>query len=156
MYSCSYPCPCCSYLSSCSARPGAGGSGGSDGLPSGSHPIWLCVISRGFNIDSFTLAQGNPLSPLPAPTPPPPRAPSPTDAFGGDPAPIPGAVEAEEFDEGGEAVGYSDTTASNFGGVSGEIGFDSGSGYGTTSDSPTASGLNSGYRAGSGSGSYYN
>ncbi|CAN0449955.1 unnamed protein product, partial [Laminaria digitata] len=33
------------------------------------------------------------------------------------PAEIPGLVEAEEFDTGGEGVGYSDTTAVNIGGA---------------------------------------
>ncbi|CAM9811341.1 unnamed protein product, partial [Laminaria digitata] len=33
--------------------------------------------------------------------------------FEGVPATIPGLIEAEKFDEGGEGVGYSDTTAGN-------------------------------------------
>ncbi|CAN0484663.1 unnamed protein product, partial [Ectocarpus sp. 12 AP-2014] len=37
-------------------------------------------------------------------------------AFDGVPATIPGRVEGEEFDYGGEGVGYSDTDAGNNGG----------------------------------------
>lgn len=93
-------------------------------------------------MDSFIVAEGNAISPVP----------SPTHAFGGDPAPIPGVVEAEEFDEGGEGVGYSDTTASNFGGVRGAVGTESGSGFGSGSgagsrtDSGSGSGVDSGYK----------
>ncbi|CAN0341700.1 unnamed protein product, partial [Scytosiphon promiscuus] len=81
------------------------------------------VVIRGFNIDSFTMAEVNVIS----------LVPSPTHAFGGDPVSIPGVVEAEEFDEGGQGVGYSDTTTSNFGRVSGAVGPDSGSGFGSGS-----------------------
>ncbi|CAN0042673.1 unnamed protein product, partial [Hapterophycus canaliculatus] len=35
----------------------------------------------------------------------------------GDPAAVPGTIEAEEFDFGGEGVGYHDTSAGNSGGV---------------------------------------
>lgn len=37
--------------------------------------------------------------------------------FGGSPAPIPGTIEAENYDIGGEGVAYHDTTAGNTGGV---------------------------------------
>ena len=40
------------------------------------------------------------------------------DAFGGVPAVVPGLIQAEEFDTGGEGVGYSDTDPGNNGGVS--------------------------------------
>jgi subtilisin family serine protease len=36
--------------------------------------------------------------------------------FGGTPAAIPGLIEAENFDDGGQGVAYFDTTSSNFGG----------------------------------------
>lgn len=48
--------------------------------------------------------------------------PAPTEAFGpylGTVATIPGTIEAEAFDYGGEGVGYHDTTPGNSGGVSG-------------------------------------
>ena len=38
-------------------------------------------------------------------------------AFGGTPAPLPGRLEAEHFDDGGEGVAYHDTTAANEGGA---------------------------------------
>lgn len=37
--------------------------------------------------------------------------------YGGSPAAIPGSVEAERFDNGGEGVGYHDTTSGNSGGL---------------------------------------
>ena len=37
---------------------------------------------------------------------------------------IPGKVEAEKFDRGGEGVGYSDTSSANIGGVSDLTGVD--------------------------------
>jgi hypothetical protein len=36
--------------------------------------------------------------------------------YGGTPAPVPGTIEAENFDEGGQGVAYYDTTAGNTGG----------------------------------------
>src|SRR5262249_43388531 len=37
--------------------------------------------------------------------------------YGGSPAPIPGTIQAAQFDEGGEGVAYHDTTPGNAGGV---------------------------------------
>lgn len=56
------------------------------------------------------------VSPPPAPTPAPTPA---AGAYGGVPASVPGTIEAEAFDEGGEGVGYEDSTAGNVMGVSG-------------------------------------
>ncbi|CAN0558877.1 unnamed protein product, partial [Laminaria digitata] len=39
--------------------------------------------------------------------------------YGGVPAIIPGIIQAEEFDAGGEGVGYSDSTTGNVKDVSG-------------------------------------
>jgi len=50
-----------------------------------------------------------------APPPPPPPPPPPTGPFGGTPAALPGIVQAENFDVGGQGIAYSDTTASNSG-----------------------------------------
>jgi len=36
--------------------------------------------------------------------------------YGGSPAPVPGRIEAENFDQGGQGVAYADTTAGNSGG----------------------------------------
>jgi hypothetical protein len=55
--------------------------------------------------------------------------------FGGTPARVPGTIEAENFDEGGEGVGYHDATGGNSGGqyrttdVDLESTSDSGGGY---------------------------
>ena len=38
--------------------------------------------------------------------------------YGGVAATVPGVIQAEEFDNGGEGVGYSDKTIENEGGVS--------------------------------------
>ena len=43
-------------------------------------------------------------------------APPPSAPYGGTPAAVPGLIEAENFDEGGQGIAYSDTTSSNFGG----------------------------------------
>ena len=43
-------------------------------------------------------------------------APPPSTPFGGTPAAIPGLIEAENFDDGGEGIAYHDTTTSNLGG----------------------------------------
>lgn len=40
------------------------------------------------------------------------------EAYGGTPPQIPGSIEAEEYDLGGDGVGYSDVDAGNIGGVS--------------------------------------
>ena len=57
----------------------------------------------GINWFSFTATGG---------TQPPANA-----AFGGTPAPVPGLIQAETFDVGGEGVAYHDTTAGNKGGA---------------------------------------
>ena len=57
------------------------------------------------------------LDEVPIPTPAPV---APMGAYGGIPPEIPGLIEAEEFDYGGQGVGYSDTDAGNIGGVSEE------------------------------------
>lgn len=127
--------------------------GGNGGLFAGVSPIWLCVVSEGFNIDSFVVAeQGDQDTPTPAPslpqdegtpapvglgetpapmgrdvtpapmardvTPAPVASPGGGGAYGGVPAVVPGVIEAEEFDNGGEGVGYSDFDPGNNGGVS--------------------------------------
>jgi hypothetical protein len=51
--------------------------------------------------------------------PPPPSTP-----FGGTAAAIPGLIEAENFDDGGEGVAYHDTTAANLGGQYRQTGVD--------------------------------
>ncbi|CAM9118842.1 unnamed protein product, partial [Laminaria digitata] len=77
---------------------------GTGGLRAQKTIMWLCVESKSFNIDYFTISNIGEPEPLPTPTP---------DPYGGIPAAIPGYIQAEEFDFGGEGVGYSDSTAGN-------------------------------------------
>lgn len=91
------------------------------------------MLSDGFNIDSFDLyvhqqyahptaspssVEGETLSPAVVEQDETPAPVIPGDAYGGVPAVIPGVIEAEEFDTGGEGVGYSDVDVGNNGGVS--------------------------------------
>lgn len=70
---------------------------GDGGLLAGETQIWLCAESREFNLDYFTMTaaedDGGP--------------------WKGVPAVVPGTVQAEEFDEGGEGVAYSDSSVGN-------------------------------------------
>jgi hypothetical protein len=52
----------------------------------------------------------------PAGSPPPPPPPGESQPYGGTPAPLPGKVEVENFDEGGQDVAYRDATTGNSGG----------------------------------------
>jgi hypothetical protein len=54
---------------------------------------------------------------LPPPPPPPPPPPTGEAPFGGSPWPIPGTIQAEDYDLGGEGVAYHDTDAQNQGGA---------------------------------------
>lgn len=75
----------------------------------------MCIEGDSFNIDSFVLT--TPLKPTPEPT-----GPHPTEGpFGGVPATVPGLIEAENFDYGGNGVGYSDTTPANIKNVGGSL-----------------------------------
>ncbi|HEV3029395.1 MAG TPA: carbohydrate-binding protein, partial [Planctomycetota bacterium] len=71
----------------------------------------------------------------PPPPPPPPPPSGPGSPYGGTPASIPGTVQAENYDLGGQGVGYSNTdTVNHFGqyrtdGVSIEVTSDAGGGY---------------------------
>jgi hypothetical protein len=82
------------------------------------------IDSTGARRDYFSIVKGE--------AAPPPRSPSP---YGGTPAIIPGRVDAERFDDGGEGVAYHDTTLGNKGGafrttdVDIETTMDAGGGY---------------------------
>lgn len=78
---------------------------GNGGLRAGISQIWLCTISTSFDIDYFGMVATSP--------------PSAYDAYEGAPAIVPGMVQAERFDWGGEGVGYSDSTLLNVWRVSG-------------------------------------
>ncbi|CAM9423714.1 unnamed protein product [Ectocarpus sp. 8 AP-2014] len=82
--------------------------GGNNGLGIGRVTLWLCVVSSHFNLDSFTMEAVLPPTPSPSHE---------EEAFGGIPAVIPGPIQAEDFDGGGEGVGYSDTDTPNNGGA---------------------------------------
>lgn len=102
---------------------------GNGGLPAGPATIWLCAESRAFALDYFTMTEVVTPAPEPEPFPTPaPPAPTPTPAapsvnkggaYGGIPATVPGLIEAEGFDTGGQGVGYYDSTDGNKKGVSG-------------------------------------
>lgn len=77
-------------------------SGGNGGLPVGPAVLFFCVETLGFNIDSFTM---NAVAPAGL-----------AEAYEGG-VDIPGKIEAEKFDHGGQGVGYSDTDEGNNGGV---------------------------------------
>jgi len=59
------------------------------------------------------------LNPAPPPPPPPPPAPAPSGRapFSGTPIALPGGIEAENYDKGGEGIAYHDTTAGNSSGA---------------------------------------
>ena len=83
-------------------------AGGDSGLPAGQAVLFFCTESSGFNIDSFTMTGAS----------------DDDDDDDGDDnayeggADVPGTIEAERFDNGGQGVAYSDTDSSNRGGVS--------------------------------------
>ncbi len=103
-------------------------------LTAGNHFVKLVMDTDGtygfvgnFNWFKFTANNG-------APPPPPPPPPGPT-PFSGTPIPLPGQIELENFDNGGEAVAFHDTTPANEGnqyrqtGVDIEAVSDAGGGY---------------------------
>jgi hypothetical protein len=115
--------------------------------PTGGYQIWQTVTKTGVALSAGTgqvvrLVMENPASnggvgnfnwleftTGAAPPPPPPPGP-----YGGTPVSLPaGVIEAENFDEGGAGVGYSDTTTGNTGGTyrntNVDIGSKTGGGY---------------------------
>ena len=56
-------------------------------------------------------------TPPPTPTPPPSPAPGGSTPYNGTPVALPGTVQSENYDAGGEGVAYHDTTSGNSGGV---------------------------------------
>jgi hypothetical protein len=97
-------------------------------LPAGTHVLKLLVEANG---SGGTVADINRLqltlpaapapaptpAPAPAPTPAPAPAPVPTAAYTGTPAALPGRIEAENYDKGGEGVAYHDVTTGNTSGA---------------------------------------
>jgi hypothetical protein len=68
----------------------------------------------GVNFAALNAAMNAPVpAPAPEPTPTPPPPPAGPTPFSGTAAPLPGRIEAENYDKGGEGVAYHDTTAGN-------------------------------------------
>ncbi|MES2732845.1 MAG: carbohydrate-binding protein [Bacteroidota bacterium] len=73
-------------------------------LTAGQHIMRFVIDAKEFNTNKFTFtAQGNPQTQTPFPGP--------------NPIAIPGVVESENFDNGGEGIAYHDTEETNFGGI---------------------------------------
>ena len=75
--------------------------GGHGVLEAGQAYIWLCPLTETFNIDYFTIKTSA----------------THKGANGGGPTTVPGLIEAEEIDHGGEDVAYWDTSPINIPGV---------------------------------------
>lgn len=78
-------------------------------LPAGTHVLTLAVDANG---TGGTAADLNWIDVSAAALPP-----VTTNAYSGTPAPVPGLIEAENYDKGGDGVGYHDTTAGNSSGA---------------------------------------
>jgi hypothetical protein len=70
----------------------------------------------GVDFAALNAALTDPPAPPPAPTPDPTPTPTPT-PYGGTPVSLPGTIQLENYDVGGEGVAYHDTTSGNTGAV---------------------------------------
>ncbi|HEY7172479.1 MAG TPA: carbohydrate-binding protein [Vicinamibacterales bacterium] len=84
----------------------------------------------GVDFVELNAAMNNSAAPPPPPTTPPPTTAGNT-PFSGTPITLPGTIQAENYDKGGDGVGYHDTTSGNSGGAYRSDGVD----VTTTSDS---------------------
>ena len=77
-------------------------------LGAGTQVMTLSADTAGYNVDSVTInsASGGTSIPTSSLTP-----------YSGSPAAVPGTIQAEDFDNGGEGVAYHDTTGGNSGGA---------------------------------------
>jgi endonuclease/exonuclease/phosphatase family metal-dependent hydrolase len=83
-------------------------------LAGGTQVMTVAFDTSGVNLRYVKAAVSSSVTPNPpAPTPTPPAS---TGAYSGTPVSVPGRVEAANFDNGGEGVGYHDTTSGNSGG----------------------------------------
>lgn len=103
-------------------------------LGAGTQQMTLWSDTGGYNMDYVAISGGGSTSTVvSAPSTPSAPAPSGLGPFGGSARSIPGTIQAEDFDEGGEGVGYHDTDSSNKGGAYRQTGVDienaSGGGY---------------------------
>jgi len=78
-------------------------------LSAGTQVMTLYTDAAGYNIDSITVSPANGAA-VSAPS-------SGLSPFSGSPASVPGTIEAENFDNGGEGVAYHDTSGGNNGGA---------------------------------------
>ncbi len=105
-------------------------------LSAGSHVLRIFIDAGGMNINWLNIAQSS--GPTPTFAPPTPTSPASGNGnpYNGTPANIPGTVQAENYNTGGEGVAYHDAEATNQGGqyrtaegVDIEATTDSGGGY---------------------------
>jgi len=78
-------------------------------LGAGTQLMTLYADTAGYNIDSVTVTSAGGGSVV--------TGPSGLSPYGGSPAPVPGTIQAENFDNGGEGVAYHDTSGGNNGGA---------------------------------------
>jgi len=81
-------------------------------LKAGPQVLTLLVDAAGFNLGAINIVSTS--TATPSSTAPPASGLTP---YSGTPAAIPGTIQAENFDNGGEGVAYHDTTSGNSGGV---------------------------------------
>jgi hypothetical protein len=70
----------------------------------------------GADFTELNAAMNGTSNPQPPPPPPPPPTPDGPTPFSGTPIALPGTIQAENYDKGGEGIAYHDTTAGNSGG----------------------------------------
>jgi hypothetical protein len=71
----------------------------------------------GVDLNTLSVAMNTPGASDPAPPPPPPPSTGGSTPYTGTPIALPGVIEAEAYDRGGEGVAYHDTTAGNSAGA---------------------------------------
>lgn len=92
-------------------------------LGAGVQQLTLMSDTGGYNIDYVAVTSGGSSAPAPAPAPSTSTS-SALSPFSGSPLVIPGTIQAEDFDNGGEGVAYHDTDTSNKGGAYRQTGVD--------------------------------
>jgi hypothetical protein len=98
-------------------------------LSAGGHVLKFVAEDSNFNLNFLRFTQSATTSPSPSPSP------SGSTPYSGTPAAVPGTIQAENFDNGGEGVAYHDLDSANYGGAYRSTGVDiqattdSGGGY---------------------------
>lgn len=85
-----------------------------EGLPPGGDFVPAGVAGIGYVSPGYQDGSPTPPPPTTPPTPPPPAS-VPQTPYGGTARTLPGVIQAEDFDEGGQSVSYNDTTVNNDG-----------------------------------------